>query len=310
MMTKHGLSDDILAGIHKAAWSFPEITKIDLFGSRALGTYKDGSDIDLVVYSHDLDDDRYQNFWALLDGLPIVLKLDVVHAVNIKDDNFKTNIQQTSTELFPRLTRSAHLSELKSMSFDRLRREIYDRFDDSADQRFFKAVTSDKKRYAQYYTSMNLLQDTYESTQYLCEKGFSSNPHQAYIDVWGFMQAIFVSQSALIELYLAATEQSLKVETESFKLQNPHWRKIRNLRNEVIGYPSNKGNEVFSFFGRMPHNISDFRYERCVISKNSESSELTHPSSNLIKMRSDYFIEACRLLVLIIKHIDHQIRER
>lgn len=45
----YGLIDRDLYYIQKAIEKFPEIESVKLFGSRALGNYKNGSDVDLAI---------------------------------------------------------------------------------------------------------------------------------------------------------------------------------------------------------------------------------------------------------------------
>jgi predicted nucleotidyltransferase len=45
----HGLSDGTVAQIHEVLTRFPEVEKALLYGSRAKGNYKPGSDVDLTL---------------------------------------------------------------------------------------------------------------------------------------------------------------------------------------------------------------------------------------------------------------------
>ena len=45
----HGLTDGTVAQIHEAMARFPEVEKALLYGSRAKGNFKPGSDIDLTL---------------------------------------------------------------------------------------------------------------------------------------------------------------------------------------------------------------------------------------------------------------------
>jgi predicted nucleotidyltransferase len=45
----HGLTDGTVAQIHEVLAQFPEVGKAVLYGSRAKGNYKPGSDVDLTL---------------------------------------------------------------------------------------------------------------------------------------------------------------------------------------------------------------------------------------------------------------------
>lgn len=44
-----------MAQIHRVFSRFPAVEKVFLYGSRAKGNYKRGSDIDLALFGHELD---------------------------------------------------------------------------------------------------------------------------------------------------------------------------------------------------------------------------------------------------------------
>jgi predicted nucleotidyltransferase len=49
MNTRHGLTDQTVAQIHEVLTRFPEVEKAVLYGSRAKGNFKPGSDVDLTL---------------------------------------------------------------------------------------------------------------------------------------------------------------------------------------------------------------------------------------------------------------------
>jgi len=51
-----GLSDSILGDLRRVFSAYPEIEQVLIFGSRAKGAFKDGSDIDLAVIASAMSD--------------------------------------------------------------------------------------------------------------------------------------------------------------------------------------------------------------------------------------------------------------
>lgn len=98
------------------------------------------------------------------------------------------------------------------------RLKIYDQFHGSAagTEHFFKDEHAGA--YAAYYTAMYLIQDTGESVWAHMKRGFSSDPHIAYIEFWGVMQAIFIQQDAISELYEAVIGSKLQIPKHSAAL--------------------------------------------------------------------------------------------
>ena len=52
---KYGLKQHTIAQINSVFACYPEIEQVILYGSRAKGTHKNGSDIDLTLKGHDLN---------------------------------------------------------------------------------------------------------------------------------------------------------------------------------------------------------------------------------------------------------------
>ena len=84
------------------------------------------------------------------------------------------------------------------------RGQIYDQFHGSqaGPAHFFLNENADA--YAQYYTSMYLIQDTGEAAWTHMEGDFSKDPMRAYLEFWGVMQAIEIQQDAIFQLHRAA----------------------------------------------------------------------------------------------------------
>jgi hypothetical protein len=114
------------------------------------------------------------------------------------------------------------------------RQEIYDYFHNNRECQEFFFNAAQEERYAAYYTSMYLVQDTSESLLDHRARGFSPNPHAAYIEFWGVMQALIIQQDSISELYQAVSAAPLDVRTLN------SWQAVRTLRNACAGHPAKK----------------------------------------------------------------------
>ncbi len=175
------------------------------------------------------------------------------------------------------------------------RDEIYNYFHGSGScQKFFFAATQEE-RYAAYYTSMYLLQDTTESLMAHRAKGFSSDPFEAYIEFWGMMQALFIQQDSISELYEAVTGDPLK--TSNFS----SWQSLRTLRNTCAGHPAKKDRPKTSpltrtFMGRRFGNYSAVIYEQW-----QSGGSISHPTVALSALIDCYATEAESQLAIILQ---------
>ena len=90
MNNKFGLSDRTVNTILNYFTTKPEIKKVVLYGSRAKGNYKTGSDIDFAVWT-----DSHSNISAILnelDELQTPYKFDVTDYLRLEHTGMKQNI--------------------------------------------------------------------------------------------------------------------------------------------------------------------------------------------------------------------------
>ncbi len=89
-----GLKDRDIEYIRTAVEKFPEITKVFIFGSRAMGNYKEASDIDLAIETNDNSSDTAIKLSGILnEEMPIPFFVDVVNLKNTKNKALITHIK-------------------------------------------------------------------------------------------------------------------------------------------------------------------------------------------------------------------------
>jgi predicted nucleotidyltransferase len=94
-LNEFGLSEDAYEWILRGLRVFPEIEEVIIFGSRAKGNYKPGSDIDLAVKGHFpsyIYIERIRNM--LENGLPLLYFFDVVDYYNMTNMLLKEHIDR------------------------------------------------------------------------------------------------------------------------------------------------------------------------------------------------------------------------
>ncbi len=97
-----GLSKEIVADLHKVFKCYPEIEQVLIFGSRAKGTFKNGSDIDLAVIAPDMSDQRFANLWNQLDDLPLIFEIDLLHWDHLNNEQLKDKILREGKVFYAR----------------------------------------------------------------------------------------------------------------------------------------------------------------------------------------------------------------
>jgi uncharacterized protein len=95
-----GLSRRIIAMLELAIGRFPAIAEAKIFGSRAMGNYKNGSDIDLAVFGPGLDVTTIRKLSTLLnEELPIPHHVDVVWYDDCENADLKAHIDAYGEKL-------------------------------------------------------------------------------------------------------------------------------------------------------------------------------------------------------------------
>ena len=90
-----GISDKTFDLIVKTLAEFAEIEKAGVYGSRAVGNFKNGSDIDLVLFGDNISEDTLLKLKTRLEQeLPIPYYFDVTHYEKISNPGLKKHIDE------------------------------------------------------------------------------------------------------------------------------------------------------------------------------------------------------------------------
>jgi len=85
--------------INAAVSGFPEIKKAVIFGSRAKGNYKPGSDVDIAVWTTDADT-LGKLYVALNDDTLLPYKFDILNYDTINNPDLKQQIDVSGVEIY------------------------------------------------------------------------------------------------------------------------------------------------------------------------------------------------------------------
>lgn len=102
MTRQHGLSASTLERIITVLARFPEVDRVLLFGSRAKGTHKPGSDIDLALVGEQLDWRTIGSIYDALDDLLLPFRFSLVHSGAATDPEVAGHIARVGITLFER----------------------------------------------------------------------------------------------------------------------------------------------------------------------------------------------------------------
>jgi len=84
---KFGLTDKVIQQFGEVFRQYPEIESVIVYGSRAKGNYREGSDIDITLMGEKVTDDIRSNVLLGLDDLhtPYLIDLSIFHKLSSTD---------------------------------------------------------------------------------------------------------------------------------------------------------------------------------------------------------------------------------
>ena len=91
-MNKFGLSKNLTQQIIKIFSNYSSIDSVHIFGSRAIGNYRNNSDIDLVIYGN-FDNEKIEHIKLDLEDIDTAYFFDVLDANNITSKELKEHIK-------------------------------------------------------------------------------------------------------------------------------------------------------------------------------------------------------------------------
>jgi predicted nucleotidyltransferase len=100
--TSFGLSETTINKIKQVLVGFPEVEQVKIYGSRAKGNYRPGSDIDLTLFGAHLDQRQCADIADQLDELllPYTIDLSVFHLLDHAD--LKEHIERVGKVFYQR----------------------------------------------------------------------------------------------------------------------------------------------------------------------------------------------------------------
>jgi predicted nucleotidyltransferase len=90
---KFGISENTMGFLIGALMQWPEIEKASIFGSRAMGNYKNGSDIDIAIYGFRVTNEIINKLSVQLnEELPLPYYFDILHYDSLLNELLKVHI--------------------------------------------------------------------------------------------------------------------------------------------------------------------------------------------------------------------------
>lgn len=97
-----GLTDKTINMINEIFSRYPAIEKVTIYGSRARGDHKNGSDIDLTIHGNITLDEKI-HIAGLIDELPIPYTCDLSIFDEIKNENLIEHIERVGLNFYKKI---------------------------------------------------------------------------------------------------------------------------------------------------------------------------------------------------------------
>lgn len=98
---RFGLSESEINIIRECLSKYPEIEKATIFGSRAKGNFKKGSDVDIALYGKKVTLDTVTSVnYQLNEVAPLIYFFDIVIYNDIETKELKEHIDRVGVEIY------------------------------------------------------------------------------------------------------------------------------------------------------------------------------------------------------------------
>ncbi|MGI8602849.1 MAG: nucleotidyltransferase domain-containing protein [Verrucomicrobiales bacterium] len=102
MNASHGLSEITVQEMRKVLATFPQVDKAVIYGSRAKGNYRNGSDIDLTLFGDELTDRLLSQIYWALDDLLLPYEIDLSLFAHLRHPELIDHIRRVGILLYER----------------------------------------------------------------------------------------------------------------------------------------------------------------------------------------------------------------
>lgn len=122
----------------------PKVERVLLYGSRARGDFRPGSDIDLAVDAPAMTQTEWSKLTSKVEESPYIVKRDLVHLQDITDPDFRRRVLRDAKEVFRR--GGAKPVDERSLTFElkEFQKRVLDTFDEYLDKLIEARSNADK----------------------------------------------------------------------------------------------------------------------------------------------------------------------
>lgn len=132
------------------------------------------------------------------------------------------------------------------------------------------ALLNNRGKWLRLTSALDVLEDTANVVDYYLNADYPSDIRGKYLFTYGLIQALFVQQDAANSICVALFDKEI-----DFKEEYPDAYLIREMRNDVIGHPTNRCKSQFIYLIQVSLNKGSFEYIK---------EDVAHETPDIIKV--------------------------
>lgn len=132
-------------------------------------------------------------------------------------------------------------------------------------------ILVDRKNWLQLTSAIITLEDTACAVQFYISSEYPADVNGKYLYTYGLLQALFVQQNAVDHICVSLFEEKL-----NYKEKYPEAYKVREIRDDVVGHPTNRKNQYFIQLAQFSLSKHGFHYMKHDSKGNFEDTQAIH----------------------------------
>lgn len=157
-----------------------------------------------------------------------------------------------------------------------------------------------RQKWLRVTAALNVLEDTNSAITYYRESEYPDELNGKYLFTYGLLQALFVQEDAVNSINIALFDKEV-----DFKTDYPAAYAVREIRDDVVGHPTNRKNREFIYLVQHSLSKEGFKYFKAEVGDNHSS----HIDVNVEKAISDVTSCINTVLSAAIESLDNEFRE-
>jgi predicted nucleotidyltransferase len=99
-INQFGLTERDMKTIGDILRKYPDVRTVHIFGSRAKGNYKTGSDIDLAIINEGVPENVIRNIQNDFEESSLPYRIDLIYLPELEDTGLKDHIKRIGLEFY------------------------------------------------------------------------------------------------------------------------------------------------------------------------------------------------------------------